>query len=73
MVESIVREKEVGANKAKYPYIGTTSTGCVVLFSGNGKGTVLGGPIWGIGHYSNNWAEGNFRVLEQDITLRNKE
>ena len=63
----------------KYPYIGISDNGCVVLFVKNGAGTCLvvgdddgSHGRYNIGDYCTDWAESNFKPLESKIELSNK-
>jgi hypothetical protein len=59
--------------KPKYPYLGITECGRVVLFKSPGTGVVVHEPehYWGIGYHSPTWAEKNFMPLKGKIILEN--
>jgi hypothetical protein len=59
--------------KPKYPYIGVTKNGCVVLFIREGTGTCIavGETNNHIGQYIGYWGEDAFRPLQGSIVLSN--
>jgi hypothetical protein len=59
--------------KPRYPYIGVSSSKCIVLFTKHQLGTCLepGDTPNKIGEYCNSWAENSFVELNGSITLKN--
>lgn len=64
-------------NSPKYPYLGRHHNSMIVLFTQKNTGIVLaiGNSISdrGVGYYTSEWVESNFRKLTPDeaVTIRN--
>jgi hypothetical protein len=72
MVKSVVKSSTLHKTP-KYPYLGETEEGRIVLFCGKDTGVIVSDPmsVYKIGYFSEGWAEYCFGVSASEVTLSN--
>lgn len=58
--------------KCRYPYIGISVQGNVVLFTGVNTGVYLAGGYHDVGNHAKNWDENSFEFLKEPLILCNE-
>ena len=75
MIKSVINNGKP-SKKEKYPYLGVTEQGKVILFTAEKTGVVVvprsGHEPQPVGHFSEIWGEDNFTPLKGSITLSNE-
>tara|TARA_R110000772_G_scaffold89822_3_gene185890 strand:- start:2 stop:220 length:219 start_codon:yes stop_codon:yes gene_type:complete len=65
--------EEQPQQKQKYPYLGKSKQGRVVLFVQRGSGTLLEDPngLHSVGFYTTGWYEEDFEPIKGQVILEN--